>query len=92
MLGTGTMGAPMARNLLRAGFGVRVWNRTVAKAAVLAPDGAQPACTAAAAAADADVLITMLADGAAVEQVTAGRLALALARCRSCALARSGYR
>ena len=88
MLGTGTMGAPMARNLLRAGFGVRVWNRTVAKAAVLAADGAQPARTATAAAADADVLITMLADGAAVEQVTAGRRA----RCRSCALARSGYR
>lgn len=72
VLGTGTMGAPMARNLLRAGFGVRVWNRTVAKAAALAADGAQPACTAAAAAANADVLITMLADGAAVEQVTAG--------------------
>ena len=72
VLGTGTMGAPMARNLLRAGFGVRVWNRTVAKAAVLAADGAQPARTATAAAADADVLITMLADGAAVEQVTAG--------------------
>ena len=72
VLGTGTMGAPMARNLLRAGFGVRVWNRTVAKAAVLAADGAQPARTAAAAAANADVLITMLADGAAVEQVTAG--------------------
>jgi len=66
------MGAPMARNLLRAGFGVRVWNRTVAKAAALAADGAQPARTAAAAAANADVLITMLADGAAVEQVTAG--------------------
>jgi 3-hydroxyisobutyrate dehydrogenase len=42
MLGTGTMGAPMARNLLRAGFDVRVWNRTVAKAAVLAADGAHP--------------------------------------------------
>ena len=72
VLGTGTMGAPMARNLLRAGFGVRVWNRTVAKAAALAADGAQPARTATAAAANADVLITMLADGAAVEQVTAG--------------------
>lgn len=72
VLGTGTMGAPMARNLVRAGFDVRVWNRTVAKATVLAADGAQPACTPATAAADADVLITMLADGAAVEQVTAG--------------------
>lgn len=33
VLGTGTMGAPMVRNLLHAGFGVRVWNRTMAKAA-----------------------------------------------------------
>jgi 3-hydroxyisobutyrate dehydrogenase len=72
VLGTGTMGAPMARNLARAGFGVHVWNRTVAKAAMLAADGARPACTPAGAAAGADVLITMLADGAAVEQVTAG--------------------
>ena len=39
VLGTGTMGAPMARNLLHAGFGVRVWNRTTAKAAALAADG-----------------------------------------------------
>ena len=72
MLGTGTMGAPMARNLLQAGFDVRVWNRTVTKAAVLAADGAHPASTPAEAAAGADVLITMLIDGAAVEQVTAG--------------------
>jgi 3-hydroxyisobutyrate dehydrogenase len=40
VLGTGTMGASIARNLVQAGFGVRVWNRTVAKAAVLAADGA----------------------------------------------------
>ncbi|PXX00760.1 NAD(P)-dependent oxidoreductase [Mycolicibacterium moriokaense] len=72
MLGTGTMGAPMARNLARAGFDLRVWNRTLAKAAVLTADGAQRACTPAEAAAGADVLITMLSDGAAVEQVTAG--------------------
>ena len=72
VLGAGTMGAPIARNLLRAGFEVRVWNRTVAKAAALATDGARPACTPAEATTGADVLITMLADGAAVEQVTAG--------------------
>ena len=45
VLGTGTIGAPSARNLLRAGFEVRVWNRTVTKVAVLAADGARPACT-----------------------------------------------
>ena len=39
VLGTGIMGAPMARNLLKAGFQVRVWNRTPGKARVLAADG-----------------------------------------------------
>ena len=40
VLGIGTMGAPMARNLLKAGFQVRVWNRTPDKARVLAAEGA----------------------------------------------------
>jgi 3-hydroxyisobutyrate dehydrogenase len=39
VLGTGVMGAPIARNLLRAGFDVRVWNRTPAKAEPLANAG-----------------------------------------------------
>jgi 3-hydroxyisobutyrate dehydrogenase len=72
VLGTGTMGAPIARNLLRAGFEVRVWNRTPAKVEALVADGAQHAPTPADAAAGVDVLITMLADGAAVEQVMTG--------------------
>ncbi|HEV7850846.1 MAG TPA: NAD(P)-dependent oxidoreductase [Mycobacterium sp.] len=71
VLGTGTMGAPMARNLLRAGLDVRVWNRTLAKAAVVGVD-ARRMSTPGDAAAGADVLITMLADGAAVEQVMTG--------------------
>jgi 3-hydroxyisobutyrate dehydrogenase len=71
VLGTGTMGAPMARNLLRAGFGVHVWNRTPAKAAVVGV-GARRASTPAEAAVGADVLITMLTDGAAVEDVMTG--------------------
>jgi 3-hydroxyisobutyrate dehydrogenase len=66
VLGTGTMGAPMARNLLRAGFEVRVWNRTPDKARVLAAEGAEPAETAAEAVRDAAFVITMLIDGAAV--------------------------
>jgi 3-hydroxyisobutyrate dehydrogenase len=66
------MGAPMARNLLRAGFGVRVWNRTMAKAEALAADGARPASDPAEAATDVDVLITMLTDGAAVEGAMTG--------------------
>ena len=39
LLGTGIMGTPMARSLLKAGFGVRVWNRTPDKARVLAAEG-----------------------------------------------------
>jgi len=71
VLGTGTMGAPIGRNLLHAGFPVRVWNRTPAKAAVVGV-GARRTSTPGEAAAGAEVLITMLADGAAVEQVMTG--------------------
>ena len=40
LLGTGTMGAGMARNLLSAGQSVQVWNRTRERAEPLAADGA----------------------------------------------------
>jgi 3-hydroxyisobutyrate dehydrogenase len=72
VLGTGTMGAPMARNLLRAGFGVRVWNRTPDRAAELVDGGARLGSDPADAASGADVLITMLTDGATVEGVMSG--------------------
>lgn len=72
VLGTGTMGAPIARNLLRAGFAVRVWNRTPDKAEPLVADGAFLASGAAEAVTGADVVITMLTDGAAVDAVMAG--------------------
>jgi 2-hydroxy-3-oxopropionate reductase len=65
-LGIGIMGAPMAANLLKAGYAVTVWNRTVAKTKPLAEGGATVAETSAAAAKAADVVFTMLADGAAV--------------------------
>jgi 3-hydroxyisobutyrate dehydrogenase len=60
------MGAPMARNLLKAGFQVRVWNRTPDKARVLAAEGANLAETPAEAVREAAFVITMLIDGAAV--------------------------
>jgi 3-hydroxyisobutyrate dehydrogenase len=60
LLGTGTMGLPMARNLLRAGLPLRVWNRTPEKARPLADDGATVAETPAAAVDGADVVVTML--------------------------------
>ncbi len=65
VLGTGLMGAPMARNLLKAGFPVTVWNRSIAKAEALAEDGALVAGSAQEAVADADFVITMLSDGTA---------------------------
>lgn len=71
-LGIGTLGTPMARNLARAGLEVTAWNRTREKAEALADDGVRVAATPADAAADADILVTMLADGAAVESVVTG--------------------
>jgi 3-hydroxyisobutyrate dehydrogenase len=68
VLGTGRMGEPMARNLLAAGFPVAVWDRTPAHAAQLNDQGARLADSPAGAASGADVVITMLADGDAVEQ------------------------
>jgi 3-hydroxyisobutyrate dehydrogenase len=69
VLGTGIMGAPMARNLLTAGFQVRVWNRTRDKAHVLADEGADLAETPADAVREAAFVITMLTDTAAVLSV-----------------------
>jgi 3-hydroxyisobutyrate dehydrogenase len=74
VLGTGIMGEPIARNLLRAGIGVRAWNRTRAKAEPLAADGAVVCDEPGEAAAGADVVVTMLHDGESVEQVMAGVL------------------
>lgn len=68
-LGTGLMGAPMARRLLGAGFPVTVWNRDPQKAEALAKDGATVAATAAEAVKEADVVFTMLSDGKAVGAV-----------------------
>ncbi|MER7520905.1 NAD(P)-binding domain-containing protein [Streptomyces sp. NPDC126499] len=64
-LGLGGMGLPMARRLLDAGHPLTVWNRTPAKADALVAAGAVRAVTPAEAVADADVVITMLADPAA---------------------------
>jgi 3-hydroxyisobutyrate dehydrogenase len=65
-LGTGIMGAPMARNLLKAGFQVRVWNRTPDNARVLVAEGADLAETPADAVREAAFVITMLIDGGVV--------------------------
>lgn len=72
VLGTGIMGAPIAINLLRHGFTVRVWNRTAAKAAPLVDEGAVLADSPALAADGADFVLTMLADGDVVRSVMTG--------------------
>ena len=69
VLGTGIMGAPMARNLANAGFDVRAWNRTIEKAQPLADDGVSVRDTARGAADGADFVLTMLADIDAVTSV-----------------------
>ena len=69
VLGTGIMGAGMARNMLRAGLDVTVWNRSTDKAKPLADDGATVADGAADAVAGADVVVTMLFDADAVADV-----------------------
>lgn len=77
VLGTGYMGAPMARNIADAGHTVRVWNRSRARAEPLADAGATVADTPAEAVDGADIVITMLSDGPVVAEVidaAAGRL------------------
>ena len=70
VLGAGsTMGLPMARNLARAGFDVRAWNRTGEKARPLEEDGVRVFESPAQAADGADVLLTMLSDSGAVLDV-----------------------
>ena len=62
----GIMGLPIARNLARAGFAVRAWNRSADKAQPLAQDGVELCDTPAEATAGAGVLLTMVADAEAV--------------------------
>ena len=78
-LGTGRMGGPMAANLARAGFEVRAWDRTASHAAALVKDGATVAASPAEAVRGAGILITMLADGPATDQVWSGPDGLAAA-------------
>ena len=71
-LGMGVMGAPMARNLLKAGYQVVVYNRSRDKAEALAAEGARVAATPAEAAREAQVVIACLADALVVEEVVLG--------------------
>lgn len=72
-IGLGSMGLPMARLLLKAGFPVTVFNRTPNRSALLAEEGAMVAKTPAAAVTAGGVVITMLSDDAALREVAQGR-------------------
>lgn len=68
-VGLGLMGKPMALNLLKAGFKLRVWNRTPQKALEVVNAGAQLVPSLAEVANGASAVITMLENGAAVTEV-----------------------
>jgi 3-hydroxyisobutyrate dehydrogenase len=79
VLGTGIMGAAMARNLLSAGMEVRAWNRSREKAGPLEEEGAEVAENPKDAARGADYILTMLADADVVEEAVRGDVLSALA-------------
>lgn len=72
LIGLGLMGKPMGHNLLKAGFPLVVWNRTKDRADDLIQEGAKFASSPRETAAQADVLITIVSDPPAVEQVLWG--------------------
>src|SRR5207249_10887846 len=71
-IGTGIMGAPMARNARKAGFDVIATNRTLARAEPLRQDGIQVAKTKSEVAQQSDIVVTMLGDSPEVEAALIG--------------------
>lgn len=71
-IGLGTMGKPMARNLIRAGYPLTVHNRSRGAVEELAKEGAQTATSPKEVAASSDIIITVLPDSPDVEVVVTG--------------------
>ncbi|HEV2617952.1 MAG TPA: NAD(P)-dependent oxidoreductase [Candidatus Acidoferrales bacterium] len=71
-IGLGNMGIPIAENLLRAGYALTVYNRTASKAAGLVAAGAKSVSSAAEVATSGGIVVTMLADDHAIEEICAG--------------------
>ncbi|HVS94098.1 MAG TPA: NAD(P)-dependent oxidoreductase [Mucilaginibacter sp.] len=71
-IGLGSMGLPMAKNLIEAGYHLQVYNRTAGKESGLDASAITPCKSPAEAAKNVQVVITMLSDDAAVNQVTSG--------------------
>jgi 3-hydroxyisobutyrate dehydrogenase len=72
LIGLGLMGKPMGQNWLRAGFPLTVWNRTRSRADDLIGGGAKWAGSPREVAAQSDVLVTIVSDPPAVEEVVFG--------------------
>jgi len=83
-IGLGRMGMGMARNLLRAGHTLAVYNRSREKAEALAADGARVASSPADACREAEVVMTMVADDHAVEEIVFGNNGVASAMKNGC--------
>jgi 3-hydroxyisobutyrate dehydrogenase-like beta-hydroxyacid dehydrogenase len=83
-IGLGRMGRGMARNLLRAGHTLTVYNRSREKAQALAGEGARVAESPADACRDAEAVMTMVADDPAVEEIVFGRDGIASAMKKNC--------
>jgi 3-hydroxyisobutyrate dehydrogenase-like beta-hydroxyacid dehydrogenase len=76
-IGLGAMGAPMAANLIGAGFSLTVYNRTASKAEPLVQKGAHRAKRASDTARPGGIVVTMVSDDAALEELVLGEAALA---------------
>ena len=73
LIGLGLMGVPMGANLLKAGFSLTVWNRTAEKSQKLAAQGASVAKSPQDVASQVDVLLTIVSDPPALEEVLWGK-------------------
>lgn len=73
LIGLGLMGRPMGHNLLKAGFSLTVWNRTASRADSLVAAGASLAKSPRDVAAASDVLITIVSDPPALEEILWGK-------------------
>ncbi len=72
-IGLGIMGSRMCKNLIKSGYKVIVWNRTINKAKSLKPLGAKVARSPPELASGSDIIITMLSTPEVVEKVALGR-------------------
>ncbi len=68
-IGTGLMGLPMAKNILKAGYNLKAFNRSKNKAAPLKDHGAEISSSIKEAVNDSDFIITMLTDDTAVDEI-----------------------